>query len=419
MGWWRKNGLALGDDPADAVGDCLDRILQRQPTILSELLGAIDAALRRNPGEFVSDPLPRLGSLVAIADSRADPVSAQPAPEWMIDECHSALETIAMHYRDSGHDRVPTLAELLETFAFVLRPLVPVAVLAEPGFALAKLEYGDGATEVRIAGVGWRGLEAVLEQWQLRRDPDAVPQGADPPAFASWTRQPDLGLEVDWHAPPAEPPWIEVRGAAAGQIAAAIAEHLGGRILPTGEAALAELLTIPTARKGPVSPRNAEDRWSLVAAMAATPEAPEPTLARPLVAAGLVDSDWRVRMVAAWAVGRWRYGELADAAQSAALPPPDFGGLNGEDRHTLLALRDCAAARARGAGVPHGADPAKQAFLDRITALLDGLPHTPASRSEALLIALLRRPGIPPDKVPRAWQAWYAPPPPEQPPTET
>jgi len=140
--------------------------------------------------------------------------------------------------------------------------------------------------------------------------------------------------------------------------------------------------------------------------------APDPVAATALVAAGLADTDWRVRMAAVWGVGRLRIAALADRARAAALPALDDPGINGDDRHTLLALRDAAALRATGA-MPEtptndGAGPGgarRAAFVARIGALLDLLPLPPADRSAALIAALARLP-LSRGSLPRAWGRW-------------
>jgi hypothetical protein len=254
-------------------------------------------------------------------------------------------------------------------------------------------------------------LEPLLRTLGLRRDPDSTAQ-PDLPEFASWTKQPGMELEADWHAPPGEAAWIETRGEGAGRAAALLAETFGGAVAGGDSAALADLLTVPP---GANSPGNAQVRWEVLTALLRSPAETDRGTAEPLVAAGLRDPDWRVRMTAVWGVGSLRIGRLADAAGSAPLPQLGFDGLNAEDRRTLLALRDAARDRAAGrtpappdreGGGPGGA--ARAAFVARIGALFDRLAPPAADRHEALVMALLRMPAPGLDRIPRAWKTWAA-----------
>jgi len=251
---------------------------------------------------------------------------------------------------------------------------------------------------------GW--AETLFPALGLDRDPDATPQPGRP-RFASWTRHPTFDLEVDWNDDPGGGAWFEMRGPAAGRLATALAA-IGGKVPTDPAEALAELLTVPPTRH---FAGNAAVRWDVLTKVLASP-APDPVAATALVAAGLADTDWRVRMAAVWGVGRLRIAALADRARAAALPALDDPGINGDDRHTLLALRDAAALRATGA-MPEtptndGAGPGgarRAAFVARIGALLDLLPLPPADRSAALIAALARLP-ISRGSLPRAWGRW-------------
>ncbi|MDJ0628985.1 MAG: hypothetical protein QNJ44_12055 [Rhodobacter sp.] len=232
-------------------------------------------------------------------------------------------------------------------------------------------------------------LAGLLPFLGLSRDADAIAQGAVP-GFASWTRQPDLSLEADWRASPGHEAYLEIRGTGAGRLAAFLAEELGGRLRPGPEEALTELLTVPP-REVPAHGPAAEARWAALAVAVAGEGVFDDLPARALVSAGLADSDWRVRVVALWAVGHHRMPGLAAKAEVAVLPKPGYPGLSQDDRRVLLALRVLAAARSasQSNAIKPGADPD---FVARIEALLDDPPQLPGTRDEALILAILRRP---------------------------
>jgi hypothetical protein len=284
----------------------------------------------------------------------------------------------------------------------------------DPDLSLPPEIEAEGWTDrdeavVVLAPAAFDRLAGLLPLLGLARDTDAVAQGALP-EFASWTRHPDLSLEADWHAPPGQEAYLEIRGRGAGRLAAFLAEALGGTPRLGPEAALTELLTVPQ-RAAPADSGAAEARWEMLCvAVAVAGEGVFDDLpGRALVSAALADSDWRVRMVALWAVGHHRMGGLAAKAEAAALPAPGYEGLSQDDRRVLLALRDLAAARSAGR-----ADPVKPGanagFVARVAALIDRVPRMPNNRAEALVMALLRRPapkGAP--LVPSAWKRWMAP----------
>ena len=290
------------------------------------------------------------------------------------------------------------------------QPLLPKLVLApayrERGWRDAE-EASAEAGRLKLAQV-----EQLAPLFALTRDRDAVPQG-EVPALATWTRHPGLDLELDWQSEGGRT-WIEARGAMAGRLIGALAGLGDGRIADGPDPHFAEQLSVPPGAR---HAGNAALRWRTLAALLRAGDA-DRTIARALVAAGLVDPDWRVRMLAVYGTGALELADLAERAQSAALPPADYAGLNGDDRHTLLALRDAAAGSANGIGLPSathdGAGPGgarRIAFVGRIAALI-GAPEqlaAPGDRHEALLAALLDLPEADDSRWPRAWQSWRKP----------
>jgi hypothetical protein len=425
MGWWNESGMTIGDGPADRLAEVVAGA--EEGLSLAAALAAFQAALRRNATAYVGDPEALEATLVAHARDGSSCLPDAAASDSLVDAFQDAIEASAMEYRESQLERPPTTAELLETLAFVLRPLVPDPVAAPPGFELHHIVLGaDAETDADLVrpsqrivlppSVSWREVERAVLALGVVRDADAIPQ-PEPPDFASWTSQPGLELEVDWHAPPKQPRWLEVRSDEASQ-AATLAEALGARLAPDASDALAELLTVPPSAAA--AGGNSGARWEILTTLVRSPAEVDRKTAEPLVAAGLRDPDWRVRMTAVWGVGALRLDRLADAAGSAPLPDPGYEGLNAEDRRTLLALRDAARDRAAGrspaAADRDGAGPGgsrRAAFVARIAALFDRLAPPPRDRHEALLMALLGMPGVERTHIPRAWRKWLsgAPPP--------
>jgi hypothetical protein len=184
----------------------------------------------------------------------------------------------------------------------------------------------------------------------------------------------------------------------------------GGTVAPDPEESLTELLAVPR-RAVPASAAAAEARWEMLCVAVAGEGVFDDLSGRALVSAGLADSDWRVRMVALWAVGHHRRSGLAAKAAGAALPRLGYEGLSQDDRRVLLALRDLAAARS--AGRPDLVKPGADAgFVTRVASLIDAVPARAGSRAEALVKALPRRRVSDGDaQVPSAWKAWRGAPP--------
>ncbi len=277
--------------------------------------------------------------------------------------------------------------------AWALDPDLPLP----PALRAAGWTDADEA-RVTLADDG-RRLDRLLPLLGLA--PDRA--GPDDPALASWTRRPDLSLEVDRHR--AGGLFVlDLRGAGAGRLAAFLQSAGLGAAGPGAEAGLADLLTVPPAA-GPASAVTADARWqTLTAALAADTDLTHGA-GRALVAAALRDTDWRTRMAALWAIGNQRIPGLAAEAETAPLPPPAFPGLSADDRRILLALRDLAAHRS--AGLPDGLKkPTGAGVLARIARLLDAAPADMSDRASGLVATLLRRATTAP--IPPAWTDWAA-----------
>ncbi|WP_299628735.1 hypothetical protein [uncultured Tateyamaria sp.] len=407
MGWWReKSGDLIGDGPADRIADLLSGDFGETTLSLATILASLDSALRRNPAQFVTDPQ-NVGGELAAHDASSDAViwQAHDAPYALVERCHETLEAIAMDYLDNSLEALPTCSEVLSNVRFALVTHIPTTVTAPPGFDLHRIAYMPG-TRCLVRDVTLACVKRIAGDFGLTQDRDAVAQ-IDPPAFASWTRHPDLGLEVDWHADAAGVPHVEIRGHSAPRLAHALQKACGGRIVQDPEAALTELLTVPP-RAAPANASAAQLRWEALCAAITSDGISDDMAARALVSASLADSDWRIRIAALWAVGHHRMKDLGPKAQGAALPTLDYAGLGQEDRRVLLCLRDLATARSAGLSEPlkKGAD---RGFVTMVGTLLNDVPQQMNNRAAALVCAVLRQPlpagfGAPPTQ----WQAWMA-----------
>lgn len=119
MGWWRdRAGRLLGDGPADVLEDALLQAGRAGPKPpLAAVLGAVAQALREAPGQLaLARPDP--WHVVAVADGQA--VTEGAADEALCRHLHDALDDIADEYRSSELARLPTVAEVVGTLAFVL-----------------------------------------------------------------------------------------------------------------------------------------------------------------------------------------------------------------------------------------------------------------------------------------------------------
>jgi hypothetical protein len=152
-------------------------------------------------------------------------------------------------------------------------------------------------------------------------------------------------------------------------------------------------------------------RWRAQRSILAT-TGPAPPEYEALVADGLNDPDWRVRMTAVLAVGRLRIATLADQARAAATPARDVG-LRDEDRRALLALREAASERARPGGElrPIHPDPEtarrRAAFMAEVANAVAGERELSAGGAVSILDALEAPEQVSgrPD-APVAWRRW-------------
>lgn len=392
MGWWKTQVGVIGDGPADRLSEALTPF----PLASADVIGAsFHAALVRNPENFAADPEGAQAPPAIIwQDGREEP-SGEADPD-LIDAFQNALEASTLDYLDSPMARRPTVAELYATLSFVIGPRIP---------ALDRIDAPDtpapDADDRRIVLAAETSLASVagaVERAGLTRDADAVAQDAARPAFASWSGAGRDDREVDYHDRNGAR-WLDVRGRGSETLARTLAESLRAREAGEPAAALARLLAVPAARPDTPLSAGGRLRWhSLRGALAA--EVPQTALAvKALVIAGLSDPDWRVRMTAILGVGRLRLADLADAALAAAVPAAGRDGLGQEDRRALLALRQAASDRARGAP-PWGesGDPAiarrRRAYQAKLHARLEQLPETVEDRADALLLALLGDKGI-------------------------
>lgn len=133
MGWWHTSEGTLGDDPADRLGDWLTALpAQTSPGALLRLL---EEALSDRPFAYLQNPgalaTVRIG-LFAREGQRLQRLRAA-GPAWEAPPLRAArlaFRGVRTSYQDVLA-RGPTLAELLGSLSFVLRP-TPGAYLAWP-----------------------------------------------------------------------------------------------------------------------------------------------------------------------------------------------------------------------------------------------------------------------------------------------
>jgi hypothetical protein len=429
MGWWKADdGVGvIGDGPADALSLALGDIFARSgtPLRLEDLLAEFLAALAMNAKALVADPASLEGKTIVArfqdgGEYRATSPAHDRASSTIDDMLYAAIEDAATHYRDA-YGRKPSVAELLETFTFVLRGREEVAF---PGSAeLDALSLGSarpsGPTEpasIMVAlppGTTAADVAAAASVTaDFTRDPDragASSTGGKRTSFASWSGREGDDREIDFHSDSGiAAAWLEVRGRNAGTLGETLGRELRGRIAPSADAALADLMTPPRGR--PTSASGAM-RWRSLQAALTAGEGGN-ALLRPLIAAGLNDPDWRVRMLAVLATGRLRLAELAKAAMAARVPDAGTSGLDREDRRSLLALRHAAHNLALGLETANGIVGApdvlgkRVAYQERLRRLIDTPPATITDRASALVALLTGRPRAPGHALPGDWREW-------------
>jgi|SRR5215510_12006363 len=129
MGWWEsENGKGfIGDRPADILGTALTDALGDKFDIdlFAGFLAALGSALLRNPRELTSETrdLREIAFMAEFADRPPVVMPVRPAPveTRLENSLFDALEAVAFQYQVGEMARPPTLAELLETLAFVAR----------------------------------------------------------------------------------------------------------------------------------------------------------------------------------------------------------------------------------------------------------------------------------------------------------
>jgi hypothetical protein len=386
----RKRALAVG---RWLLGGAIDRPLWRDACRLSAVRVAamppdapafiaaehlLDCLLAGEPGRALSAPVPAeaassadvAAALVLAKGEAAESVVAElyrrRAAYWLEEADFIAIAMWAMAaWFETGLAETPDAA-LLALYAFLED--VPVAP------ALADRGWTDAPGPVLLAlpaGTALDRLDRAVTALGLVRDPDRTTPPAGT-AFASWTGPPGDDGEIDYLAEDGVAR-LELRGRRAAMRGNVLMTLCGARRAPAPEEALADLLT-PPPRAGDRD--NALLRWRTLSAAVAAAGPANSELVRALVAAGLRDPDWRVRMTAVLAVGRLRLADLAEQAMAAKVPDAGTDGLGQEDRRALLALRH--AARNLALGLPPGADLAGEpevmakriAWQERLRALI-------------------------------------------------
>jgi hypothetical protein len=418
MGWWpavESNGT-IGDGPADSISLAVRSILDECGSAIDlvSLCRAAVSAISLNRSAIISNP-DELGTIiVSMNDGPQIEIAATPEkvnPTW-IEDLYRGFEDASFQYRDVC-ERKPTLSELLETFAFVVRGYDADEVQGAVELATIKTPPVSNDGDIRILldpKISVPDIEALLSSESgLVRDADATEQ-PDPPLLASWTRPPPSDLEADYHFDPAlKTAWLEIRGQGAGRLAPILAKALGGKVAPAPDVAMADLLTPPS---GADDSGTGRIRWQTLCAIVVTDSPAPSAIVQPLIRAGLADPDWRVRMIALIGAGHFALRDLVSAIEAASIPKAGTHGLNQDDRHTLLALRHAAKDLANGSNAPIPADNVetldrRHQFLESIKTFVMTLqmPAHP-DRSHALLAALTGQSEGDDRPFPAAWAGW-------------
>jgi hypothetical protein len=275
-------------------------------------------------------------------------------------------------------------------------------------------ECGFAATSSALAQLGWQ------------RDPDRtnVDTGiAGEPSFASWSRGYGDDGEVDYaFDPETGRRLLRLRGEAAAERRAEIAASL--EVLATGEdlARLADALgplfaALGGDRAALAHIGDSETRWEMLRGIWRLGREIPPELLRTVLSSFLTDPDWRLRMTAMLAVGRFHLLDLAGAVFKTVVPEAQPGSLTSEDRRILLAARatvgDMLAESPPGTAAL-GSEPdvvaARTVFLRRLAAIIRGEKVEGVDRALLLVTALTAPEVLPsPGSFPDQWYAWLPP----------
>ena len=137
MGWWKTEHGLLGDDHADVVAEGLAR-LDSVPAV--ELVRALVHTVALEAGTLFEDPLEAARWRVELERGGVSVELGAAAPEpHTLEVVRETALGVAVRYRE-GHGRAPTPPELVDAFAFVLRPrfdlelrsVVSDAILRDP-----------------------------------------------------------------------------------------------------------------------------------------------------------------------------------------------------------------------------------------------------------------------------------------------
>jgi hypothetical protein len=164
MGWWQSSDGQghIGDGPADILGTALTDALGESfdLDLLAGFVASLGSALLLDPAELVLEghAIERREVEILTAEHPAVvvPITAD-LPRGMLEErLFDSLEAVAFAYQDSGVERLPRLAEVLETLGFIAR-----GRLREPG----------SKTGLTLRGIRLRpaGARAVPARWALLR----------------------------------------------------------------------------------------------------------------------------------------------------------------------------------------------------------------------------------------------------------
>jgi hypothetical protein len=152
MGWWPTGnfkGDAIGDQPADAIGDAFESIASERgqrgaalPTV-EQWMDALAAALAAEPERWLSDPerlvthtLAFTRGAPAAVETVAAPANAEPD---LVDRLSRALSSMVASY-ERAFDRRPRLVEVADALGFVACGDTADPYLAKPAGPITSIE---------------------------------------------------------------------------------------------------------------------------------------------------------------------------------------------------------------------------------------------------------------------------------------
>jgi|SRR2546426_11648459 len=156
MSWWRTvGGNMIGDVPADLLGRAFKNLAKARDTrgqpkpTLAAILEATAAVIRGNPGEFLSGGSGvEIEKITARLDGEPGSISGDARGTANVEigaTLRDAFGAVAQAYQEQW-GRKPSLYELLDTMAFVLRYKPETYLTEAEGLSIKDIVAGDRGT---------------------------------------------------------------------------------------------------------------------------------------------------------------------------------------------------------------------------------------------------------------------------------